>query len=198
MQNNRERIFAFLETQDIDLEGEAWVGKYELTAHSIKSFILNDLRMDLRILQTAETISISRKTAKKLTNHDMDNATYKKLFAHLPKIIENLFFVAEMRPDHDNPNFDLFRYYMLGFVMDGKTHCILATVGERGEKVYYDQTLFEESKEALVQKMGDAGARISKTDDTTHWDENGACKETGVSLHTPKFSRILKIWQGEF
>jgi hypothetical protein len=33
----------------------------------------------------------------------------------------------------------------------------------------------------LIQKIDDAGARVKTTDDI---------------IHTPKFSRILKIWQG--
>jgi hypothetical protein len=45
----------------------------------------------------------------------------------------------------------------------------------------------------------DAGARISKTDGIIQMSEDLTRIDPREAFaHTPKFSRILKIWQGEF
>jgi hypothetical protein len=197
MQNNRERILAFLETPDIDLEGDAWVGKYELERNSIKRYILDNFRLSYTNKDTGKEIRFIRDSAKKLTQHSMEDDVYKKSIIHIPTIVENMRFIVEMPadPTDPNPHFAHYRYHLLGFRMDGASWTLLSTVGVKNGGVYYDQTLFHESKLELVKKlkdtkMDDVGARMEKTDDITLGD--------GLTIHTPKFSRILKIWQGEF
>jgi hypothetical protein len=183
MQNNRERILAFLETSDIDLEGDAYMGKYELERESIKTYLKGNLRGVAQNKNTGDFIAITRESIKKLVGHGLDSEVYMKSLIHIKKIIEEMSFIAEMLPDHPKPNFEGYRYYMLGLSMYEKSYTLLGVVGTQGNLVYYDQNIFDAEKRDLFKKIDDAGARVKTTDDI---------------IHFPKVSRIVKIWQGEF
>jgi len=93
-----ERIDRIIRTGCIELEGEAFEGKFELNnGKSIKRFILDKLRLNDKgknkvytNIDTGEKISISGNSAGKLASHYKYGETYQKIIAHIPQIIENM------------------------------------------------------------------------------------------------------------
>jgi len=159
-----ERINRIIYTSEIELAGWAYKEKYELdNGKSIKKFILDKLRLNEKgktkvytNLDTGEKISISGNSAGKLASHYKYGETYQKTIAHIPRIIENMKFLEEMKPNKENAKFDNYSYYVTRINIDGISHTILSTVGHNEYRVYYDQNVFEGTPEEVFKE-----ARIS-------------------------------------
>jgi len=120
-----ERIKRIICASEIELDGEAYIGKYELNnAKSIRNFILDKLRGKIKNLSTGNCIALSKQSAQKLASHLKDGEVYQKSLAHIPLIIEK----------------------------DGKPHTILSTVGHTKDAIYYDQNVFEGITEEVFAK----------------------------------------------
>jgi hypothetical protein len=141
-----ERIECVLCTQELELDGNAYMGKYELNRDSIKRFILDSLRIRKQNQETGDVISLNRESAKELVKHDLSNEYYSKTLAHIPEIIEKMHFLEEMKPDKKTSHFDKYSYYITGVNIDGKPYTILSVIGHKGVKIYYDQNVFEGTK----------------------------------------------------
>ena len=141
-----ERIDRIFNAGEIELAGEAYKGKYELSdGKSIKKFIREKLRKIYTNLSTGNKITLSRESANKLSGHLKDGEAYQKSLVHIPEIIENMQFLEEMSPDEDvvNPKFSNYSYYITPVNIDGKPHTILSTVGYKNGEIYYDQNVFK-------------------------------------------------------
>jgi len=154
-----ERIKGIICTSEIKLDGEAYMGKYELgNMKSITNFILNKLRNKegYRNHFTGDKIILSKRSAEKLATHYRSGEAYQKTIAHIPYIIENMQFLEEMLPEADNTKYNRYFYYIIGVNIDGESHTILSTVGKMGNKIYYDQNVFEGTPEEVFAKAGNA------------------------------------------
>jgi len=156
-----ERIKCIICASEIELEGEAYRGKYELNSvKSIKDFILDKLRWNGNIakiytnLNTNDKIILSHDSAGKLAGHGGE--AYKKTLAHIPQIIEKMQFLEEMGADKENASFDKYSYYITPVKIDGKSYTILSTVGFKGKKIYYDQNVFEGTPEEVFKRINKA------------------------------------------
>jgi len=139
-----ERINRIICASEIELDGEAYIGKYELNSvKSIKDFILGKLRRTYINLSTSNNITISHNSAGKLALHWKDGEVYQKTIAHIPQIIEKMQFLEEMKPDKENASFDNYSYYITGINIDGELHTILSTVGRKRQEIYYDHNIFK-------------------------------------------------------
>jgi hypothetical protein len=147
-----ERISRILCTPELELDGNAYEGKYELNRTSIKRFILGKLRIKVKNLDTGSEIIVSKRTAKELAKHDSDGEIYQKSIAHISEIIEKMQFLEEMEPDKANPKFESYSYYVTGVNMDGRSYTILSTVGHFGNYIYYDQNVFDGTKQEVLKK----------------------------------------------
>jgi len=154
-----ERIKCIICASEIELEGEAYMGKYELgNMKSITNFILNKLRNKegYRNHFTGNKIILSKRSAEKLATHYKSGEVYQKTIAHIPQIIENMQFLEEMLPEGDNIKYNKYSYYITRVNIDGKSHIILSTTGKMGNEIYYDQNVFEGTPEEVFSKVGNS------------------------------------------
>ena len=157
-----ERINLIMHSPELELDGNAYIGKYELNDRkSIITFMASKLRLNdvgkniaYTNFSTGEKITLSGKSINKLThNFDFSNETYQKTLAHIPQIIEKMQFLEEMplAPDK-KPKFNRYSYYIMQAKIDGESYIILSTVGHMGEKIYYDQNLFKGTAQEVFAK----------------------------------------------
>jgi len=159
-----ERINRIICASEVELAGEAYEGKYELNnGKSIKEFILGKFRGKIKNLDTGNDITISKQSAQKITSHFRDGYTYQKIIAYVPQIVENMQFLAEMKPEKNNAKFSNYSYYITRVNIDGESHTILSTVGSVEQEIYYDQNVFKGTPEEVFMK-----AKSSIADDVKY------------------------------
>jgi hypothetical protein len=153
-----ERIECVLCAQELELDGNAYRGKYELNnGKSIKNFILDNLRNIYINLDTNAKIKVSRETAKKLIYHFKDDEDYQKTIAHIPKIIKKMQFLEEMKPDKEDANFDNYSYYITKARLDSESYTIFSVVGCVWNELYYDQNVFKgTAREVFAKAINEA------------------------------------------
>jgi len=155
-----ERIKRIICTREIELDGEAYKGKYKLNdLNTIKSFILDKLRLDDKRknrvyvnLSTGNKITISHDSAGKLAIQYKDGEIYQKSLVHIPQIINNMQFLEEMPADGTNAKYSKYSYYITGVNLDGESHTILSIVGHSENGIYYDQNVFRGTPEEVFAK----------------------------------------------
>jgi hypothetical protein len=168
-----ERIECVLCTQELELDGNAWKGKYELNDFgSIKDFIAKKLRRlnkrgepePYMNQSTGDKIIISGESARKLTNNfDIDKLAYQKIIAHIPQIIEQMQFLEKMPADKANAKFKEYSYYITPVKIDGETYTIFSEVGKAGKETYYDQNMFKGTpKEVLGKAKEETSEKYSR------------------------------------
>jgi hypothetical protein len=167
----RDRLAAILESEPVELDGEAYVGNYKLNdVSSIRNFIDCEFRFKVyENSDTGEKVIISRNSVGKLAGHFRDGEAYQKSIVHIPKIIENMKFLKEMPMDKKNPKWKKYSYYIIGVKICGEPYTILSVIGHNDKSIYYDQTVFD-----------------------------GALRETfsnakKISVEDEKYSRLAKI-----
>jgi hypothetical protein len=148
-----ERIERILCAPELELDGNAYMGKYKLNnGKSIKNFILDNLRNIYVNLDTDAKIKVSKQSSKKLLNRYQDGEVYRKTIVHIPKIIEQMQFLDEAVPSKVNPNFDKYSYYITQVKMDYESYSILSTVGYKWNELYYDQNVFKGKAQEVFAK----------------------------------------------
>jgi hypothetical protein len=160
-----ERIECVLCAQELELDGNAYVGKYELNdVKSIIKFISGKLRKndkDERISylnkDTEKEIILSKRSAEKLATHYTKDETYQKSIAHIPQIIECMKFLEEMPPDEGKTKYDKYEYYITKVSIDGEPYVILSTVGCTEQGIYYDQNVFKGTLPEVFKKAETTG-----------------------------------------
>jgi hypothetical protein len=153
---------------ELELEGEAYVGKYELNdIKSIIRFISNTFRLNSEgknifytNLDTGKRIIISKRAAEKLATHYRSGEIYQKTIAHIPQIIEQMLFLEEIPACKENAKYDKYSYYITPANIEGEPYTILSTVGHEGQEIYYDQNVFEGTpKEAFAKARNETSDR---------------------------------------
>ena len=170
-----ERIDRIFNTGEIELVGEAYKGKYELgNMKSIKDFIIHKLRSNDNEknkvyinADTGEKITISREAGGKLAGHLGDGEIYQKSLVHIPKIIENMKFLEEMKPElkpnKGKPKYGKYSYYITGANIDSKSLTILSTIGHNENGIYYDHNVFEGTpKEVFAQAKNETMKKFER------------------------------------
>jgi hypothetical protein len=155
------RLAAIIESEPLELVGEAYVGNYKLNdGRSIKKFILNKLRLNDKgkniayiNLDTGNKIIISGNSAGKLAKHYKDGEIYQKTLAHIPQIIENMKFLEEMSAEKENAKFDKYSYYVMKAKIYGEYYTIFSTVGHNKDNVYYYQNVFEGTPKEVFEEI---------------------------------------------
>jgi hypothetical protein len=155
-----ERIERVLRAKELELDGNAYMGKYELNnVKSIIKFISSKLRLNnegenvsYTNLDTGNKIIISKRAAEKLATHYRSGEIYQKTLVHIPKIIEVMQFLDEMKPDKVNSKFGKYSYYITKVKIDDQQCIILSTIGNLGREIYYDQNVFIGSINEVFRK----------------------------------------------
>jgi len=199
-----ERINRIICASEIELDGEAYIGKYELNnAKSIKDFILDKLRLCANgkkkiytNIDTGEKITISREAGGKLARHFGDGEIYQKSIAHIPLIIEQMQFLEKMKPNKKNAKYGKYSYYITIANIDCKPYTVLSTIGHNENGIYYDHNVFEgtpkevfaEAKNATTKKFDRLKEILQNIEEVEgfSWSEPGAQQPASTS----KYSKI--------
>jgi len=196
------RIKRIICENEIELDGKAYVGKYELNnVKSIRDFILDKLRGKIKNLSTGDYITLSKQSAQKLASHFKDGEVYQKSLAHIPHIIENMQFLEEMKPDKGKSGFDNYTYYITGINIDGESYTILSTVGSVEQKIYYDQNVFKGVPQEVFTKAksntSDAKysrlKEILKNTNKGDWDPIGIINPETPTASINKYSKFTPL-----
>jgi len=181
-----ERIIRIICASEIELAGEAYVGKFELNnAKSIKKFILDNLRKVYMNLSIGSKITLSHDSAGKLAIQYKDSEAYQKSIAHIPQIIENMLFLENMKPSKENAKYDKYSYYITPVKIDGESYTVLSTVGHKGQEIYYSQNLFKGRPEEVFAKAK------NEASDTKYSRLNEILKDDNKITAVGNFTRVL-------
>jgi len=193
-----ERIKRIICAGEIELDGEAYRGKYELgNRKSITRFILSKLRKTYVNLDTGNKMIISRKSGEKLATRN--DEIHQKSIAYIPQIIEKMRFLEKMAPDKENASFDNYSYYITSVKIDGKNYTILSTVGQKrkSNETYYDQNVFKGTPKEVFEKLENGGndtqfgrlAKILKGNKEEGWSKPEIVSSVEPTSPTDKYSK---------
>jgi hypothetical protein len=191
-----EHIERVLCAQELELDGNAWKGNYELNDKgSIVQFILNKLRKVYTNLATDKDIKVSKRSAEKLATHSGE--AYQKSLVHIPEIIEKMQFLAEMKADKADAHFKEYLYYITPAKIDEESYTILSTVGFSGEKIYYDQNVFEGTPEGVFEEArSSTSKKYSRLNEILtgikkdSWDTSEISSSERPATSTNKYSKF--------
>lgn len=149
--DKKARIEKLRNSKPVELTGNEYKGKYELTRKSAQEFLLNDLRGEYTIADTGEKVNLSKVGAKKVTSHSMGNEAHLKFIVAIPQLLENAIFIEERANEKDNDKYDSYRYYVVGLKIGNEDYTARLTVGVKKGKYYYDHYLTEIEKGNLIE-----------------------------------------------
>ena len=112
---------------------------------------MNELRGEYTIVDTNEKVTITRKGAKKVTSHSVDNVVHLKSIAAIPQMLENAIFIEESAAEKENAKYDTYRYYVCGLRIGNNDYTVRITIGVKGGKYYYDHSLTSIEKGNLIE-----------------------------------------------
>ena len=166
-----DRVGRIFDSACLELDGEAYVGKYILNDwKSIEGFINKKLRLNdegknilYRNLDTGDKIIISGRSAGKIASHLKYGEIYQKTIIHIPEIIKNMKFLEDMSADSKNAKFPKYSYYITGVNIDETPYTIISTVGHNEYGTYYYHNVFDGIKQDVFKRAELAGAK-----DTTY------------------------------
>jgi hypothetical protein len=169
-----ERIECVLCAQELELDGNAYLGKYELNdIKSIREFIKGKFKNTYENQDTGAKIVVSKTSAKKLAGRAIpDGECLQRTLVHIPRIIEQMQFLEKLPPDKADPNFSEYSYYIVKANIDGESHTILSVVGYKGNEIYYDQNMFKGTAQEVFEKA------INTTDDPKYSRLNEILRKT--------------------
>jgi hypothetical protein len=112
---------------EIELDGEAYKGKYELNTENkttVFKWLQKEFQGKIYINKcTGNKISISRNGIRELIYFIKDDMAYMKSLVHIPKIIENMQYLETM-PNKKNKSYAYFDYYITPIKMSGRSYMV--------------------------------------------------------------------------
>lgn len=145
------RIEKLRNSDPVEITGEEYKGRYELTRESAQQYILNNLRGEYTINDTGEKVKVSKKGAKKVTSHSQGNEAHMQSIVAIPEMIENSVFIEERPAYKDNAQYDSYRYYVTGLKIGGEDYTARITIGVKNGEFYYDHYLTDIEKGNLIE-----------------------------------------------
>jgi hypothetical protein len=157
-QETIKRIKSIVAAHEIELDGNAYNGKYILNdVDSLQDFTLDNLRsQSYTNSDTGDKIIISSKSARKLASHYKDGEAYQKTIVHIPLIIENMMFLDGSPADKNGAKYGEYKYYTTNAKIDAEQYTILSAVGHDQNNVYYDQRVFEGTPQDVFKRARNA------------------------------------------
>ena len=145
------RIEKLRKSSTVEITGEEYKGKYDLTRDSAQDFILKNLRGEYVIADTGEKVTLSKVGAKKVLSHSVGNNAHLKSIAVIPQLLENAIFIEEAPNEKANDKYDSYRYYVVGLKIGNEDYTARLTIGVKNGKYYYDHSLTEIEKGNLIE-----------------------------------------------
>ena len=161
--------------------GMEYDGLYTLNNKSAEKYIRECLRGNYLNNDTGELIKITRKGAEKVTRHDAENMAHLKSIALIPDLIRQSIFVAEESNEKDKNDYDSFRYFVAGLVIDGVNYTVKLVVGVKHGYTYYDHAVTPIEKTKLLRSIDEIkrpfASKESTDDGEPVSDVLSACKD---------------------
>jgi len=153
MLNIKEHLNRILEIPELELDENAYKGKYDLNnAKSIKDFVLGNLRKTYENIDTGDEIAVSRNSSGKIVGSYRNGESYQKTIVHIPEIIKNMQFLEKQIPEKEGSKYNNYSYYITGINMDGKSYAVFSIVGYNERGVYYVHNVFEGTRREVFAK----------------------------------------------
>jgi disulfide oxidoreductase YuzD len=199
----KDRLAMIVESEPLELDGEAYKGKYDIeNRKDIEKWLNANLKgKTYTNLNIGKKISISAKGIGKIAHHASDKVYQKSIF-HIPKIIVSMKFLASEPNEHIKKGYDSYEYFITSIKMSGKDYTVLSIVGVEGKNFYYDQAVMEGNIKYLVETFTkaiekkreglDSGVQLITSGLSTS-TSNASESETASSLPKGKYSRLYKI-----
>lgn len=89
------RVNKLIGSEDVKVEKDDYIGKYNLDAKSAQKWILDNLRGQYIIDDTQEYVEISRVGAEEVTSHSRHDDTHLKSISAIPALLKNAIFIEE-------------------------------------------------------------------------------------------------------
>jgi hypothetical protein len=190
-----DRLAAIMESEPLELDGEAYKGNYELgNWKSIEGWMNANLKGKIYInVSTKGNVFVSAKGIDKIVHHANDGF-YQKSVIYIPQIIERMGFLASEVNEHAKKGYYRYDYFITSVKMDGEDHTILSTVGITGKNFYYyDQVAMEGNIRYLIEEFIET---IEKKGEGLN--SRGQLVTSGLTksnLPKGKYSRLYKIFE---
>ena len=170
--------------------GMEYDGHYVLNNKSAEKYIRDCLRGNYLNNDTGELIRITRKGAEKVTRHDAENIAHLKSIALIPELIRHSIFVAEETNEKDKNDYDSFKYYVAGLVIDGVDYTVKLVVGVKNGYTYYDHAITPIEKTKLLRSIDEIKRPFASKEST----DDGELVSDVFSVCKDK--RLISILQG--
>ena len=149
----KQQIQKLIDIKPVISTGMEYDGLYALNNKSAEKYIREKLRGNYLNNDTGELIRITRKGAEKVTRHDAENMAHLKSIALIPELIRHSIFITEERNEKDKNDYDSFRYYVAGLVIDGVDYTVKLVVGVKNGYTYYDHAITPIEKTKLLRSI---------------------------------------------
>ena len=149
----KQQIQKLIDIKPVISTGMEYDGLYALNNKSAEKYIREKLRGNYLNNDTGELIRITRKGAEKVTRHDAENMAHLKSIALIPELIRHSIFITEERTEKDKNDYDSFRYYVAGLVIDGVDYTVKLVVGVKNGYTYYDHAITPIEKTKLLRSI---------------------------------------------
>jgi hypothetical protein len=144
------RIEEFAKSPDIILDGNKYLGKYELNKASILDYLKNTLRKEILHNPAINgEIRLGSKGIRKLLSWGMNNEIYKKLFVHIPEITEKAVLLEIEKPNKPDASYNTYSHLAIGIQIDDKPYTVHLIIGENEGQWYYSHILLEIEKGSI-------------------------------------------------
>ena len=189
------RIEKLRESTPVEITGEEYKGKYELTRDSAKDYIKNNLRGIYTNMDTGEQVELSHVGMDKVTSHgERDHAHLKSIVA-IPRLIEESIFIEELLNEKNDSRYDSYRYHVAGMKIGGEDYTAKVVIGVKDGRKYYDHELTRIEKTKLIDDLNLIAKQVANQ------SVAGFTPTEGVPLPsytTSKDTRLISILQNNF
>lgn len=148
-----QRIEKLRNSNSIISSGSEYIGQYELNNRSAEKYIRTNLRGNYVNIDTGDIIKITRKGAEKATRHDAESMAHLKSLAIIPELIRYSIFIGEVVNEKTINDYDSFRYYVIGLLLDGVDYTVKLVIGVKNGTTYYDHALTPIEKTKLLRSI---------------------------------------------
>jgi hypothetical protein len=77
----------------------------------------------------------------KIIGWGMNNEVYKKLFVHIPEIMEKAVFIDDLHPYKSKSHYHKYNHFVAGIKMDNKPYTVHIILGENNGQWYYSSLI---------------------------------------------------------
>ena len=177
----KQQIQKLNDSKPVISTGKEYDGFYALNNKSAEKYIRDCLRGNYLNNDTGDIIRITRKGAEKVTRHDAESTAHLKSVALIPQLIRLSVFIAEETNEKDKNDYDYFRYYVAGLVIDDVDYTVKIVIGVKNGYTYYDHALTQMEKSKLLRSIDEIKRPFASKESTDNGelisDVLSACKD---------------------